>query len=97
MYIELPHTTPVCSYPMQQSSTPPVVHNRLIDPKTSVIVDIVAHRRMGKEEMEIMAARALQKLTTEEWPKPGQILTVVTAPEEDMEVGAADYESRWLR
>jgi len=80
---------------MSQPPTQPTVHNRLIDQKTSVIVDILASRRLTKEEMEMQAARALQKLTSEQWPKTGQVLTVVVT-EEGEEV-MAEYESRWLK
>ena len=80
---------------MSQPTTQPTVHNRLIDQKTSVIVDILANRRMTKEEMEVQAARALQRLTSEQWPKPGQVLTVMIT--EEGEELMAEYESRWLK
>ena len=80
---------------MSQPTTQPTIHNRLIDQKTSVIVDILANRRMTKEEMEVQAARALQRLTSEQWPKPGQVLTVMIT--EEGEELMAEYESRWLK
>jgi hypothetical protein len=80
---------------MSQPPTEPTVHNRLIDQKTSVIVDILANRRLTKEEMEVQAARALQKLTSEQWPKPGEVLSVVIADEGEEVL--AEYESRWLK
>ena len=81
--------------PMSQPLIKPTVHNRLIDQKTSVIVDILANRRLTKEEMEVQAARGLQRLTSEQWPKPGQVLTLMVA--EDGEELMAEYESRWLK
>jgi len=80
---------------MSKPPTEPTVHNRLIDQKTSVIVDILTNRRLTKEEMEVQAARALQKLTSAQWPKAGEVLSVVIT-EEGEEV-LAEYESRWLK
>lgn len=80
---------------MSQPPTQPTVHNRLIDQKTSVIVDILATRRLTKEEMEVQAARALQKLTCAQWPKAGEVLSVVIADEGEEVL--AEYESRWLK
>jgi hypothetical protein len=47
--------------------------------------------------MEIHVARALQKLKTEDWPKSGEVLTVVAMNEDDPQTEVTEYESRWLR
>jgi hypothetical protein len=82
---------------MQPARTFATVHNRHLDKATSVIVDIVAPRRLSNEEMEVHVARALQKLKNDAWPKPGEVLTVLAMNVDESPRELAEHESRWLR
>jgi len=82
---------------MQSARAPIEVRNRLVDAKSSAVVDIVAPRILTKPEMEMYVAQALQKLRADEWPKAGDVLKVRAMNEDDAEIELTEYESRWLR
>jgi len=81
----------------QNARSPIEVHNRLVDSKSSVVVDIVAPRSLTKQEMETYVARALQKLRNEDWPKAGGTLTLMAMDEDGFEAEFLEYASRWQR
>ena len=82
---------------MQKETSPIKVHNRLVDSKSSIVVDVVAPRTLTRHEMEMHVAEALGKLKTEDWPKAGEVLTVMAMNEDDMEMEWMEYVSRWMR
>jgi len=82
---------------MQNAISPIKVYNRLVDSKSSIVVEVVAPRSLGKHEMEILMAQALEKLKVEEWPKAGEVLTVMAMDEDDTENEWMEYVSRWMR
>jgi hypothetical protein len=79
-----------------QNTCSPVVHNWHEDTKHSVVVDIVAPRRLIREEMERQVARALNKLKQMRWRKAGDGLTVVTMRENDAEVEVTECAGCWV-
>ena len=82
---------------MPDAISPIKVHNRLVDSKRSIVVDVVAPRSLSRHEMEIHMAQALEKLKADEWPKAGDVLTVMAMNEDDTEVEWMEYVSRWMQ
>jgi hypothetical protein len=83
------------SDPVQCENPPTVVHNQMVDPNSFVVVDILAPWHLTKEEMEVLLARALQKLKSDDRPKAGDMLTVVATSEHNGQTNVVPYERRW--
>jgi hypothetical protein len=81
---------------MQNPSLPTAVHHWQEDTRNSVLVDIVAPRRLVMEEMEMQVARALRMLKRRHWRKAGNGLTLVTMRENDAEIEVTECERCWV-
>ena len=81
---------------MQNPSLSTAVHHWQEDTRSSVVVDIVATRRLIREEIELQVARALRMLKSRRGRKVGDGLTVVTMKENDAEIEVTQSERCWV-
>jgi hypothetical protein len=81
---------------MKNPSLPTAVHHWQEDTRSCVVVDIVAPRRLIREEIEMQVARALRMLKRRPGRKVGDGLTVVTMRENEAEIEVTECERCWV-